>query len=149
MDVEKDYEDLLKLLRKHKVRFCLVGAYALAFHGYPRFTKDIDIFVEPSIANAERIVKALEEFGFRSLKLKATDFSKKGNVIQLGYEPLRVDILTAIDGITFDDLWKHKKSGCYGTTRIFFISRKDLIKNKKASGRKQDMADLEVLLKKK
>lgn len=148
MNTEKDYEDILKLFNKHKVRYCVVGAYALAFHGFPRYTKDLDVFVGASVENAERIVKALKAFGFEALKLKVADFVKKGNVIQLGYEPLRVDIVTAIDGVSFEELWRKKKTGYYGKARTFFAGKNELIKNKKASGRKQDLADLEILLQK-
>lgn len=148
MKVEKDYEDLLGLLNKYKVRYCVVGAYAVAFYGRPRYTKDLDILIEPAAENAKRIVKALKAFGFASLKLKEGDFTKKGNMIQLGYEPVRVDILTSIKGVPFSALWKKKRLGKYGRHRVYFIGKNELIRNKRLSGRKQDMADLEVLLKK-
>ncbi len=149
MKVEKDYEDLLGLLRKYKVRYCIVGAYAVAFYGRPRYTKDMDILVEPTVENARRMVKALNDFGFASLKLKEKDFAKKGNVIQLGYEPVRVDILTSLKGVPFETLWKKKRLGSYGRHRVFFIGKNELMRNKKLSGRKQDLADLEALKKSK
>lgn len=139
---EKDYEELLELFNKHKVRYCIVGAYAVAFHSIPRYTKDMDLFVEASPQNAKKVLQALREFGFSSLKLKEQDFSKAGKTIQLGYEPIRVDILTSIDGCAFSQVWKNRKRGAYGRQKVYFIGKKDLIKNKKASNREQDKADL-------
>jgi len=94
MRLERDYEELLRLFNKHKVKYCIVGAYALAFYILPRYTKDIDIVIEASLENGEKIITALKEFGFAKLNLLATDFSKEKEVIQLGYEPVRIDILT-------------------------------------------------------
>ncbi|MCL5674392.1 MAG: nucleotidyltransferase family protein [Candidatus Omnitrophica bacterium] len=145
MKVEKDYEELLKLLNKHRVRYCIVGAYAVALYGYPRYTKDIDILVEPSLKNAEKILKALKDFGFGSLKLKREDFIKKDNIIQLGYEPVRVDFLTFVPNYNFSQIWKNKKSFLYGKTRVYFIGKKELINSKKISDRKIDRLDLENL----
>lgn len=143
--VEKDYEELLKLFNKNKVKYCIVGAFALAFHAIPRYTKDMDIFIEASEKNAKGILKALNEFGFGVLNLSMSDFSAKGRTIQLGYEPVRIDILTLIDGCTFEEVWKNKKTGRYGKEKIYFIGLDDMIRNKKVSKRKQDKADLEIL----
>lgn len=143
--VEKDYEELLRLFNRHRVRYCIVGAFAVAFYAVPRYTKDMDLFVEPNPVNAQKIVKALEEFGFSEVGLKAADFSQKGKTIQLGFEPVRVDLVTAIDGRQFDDVWKRRKKGTYGRQKVYFISLEDLIQNKRASGRAQDQADLKLL----
>jgi hypothetical protein len=148
MKVEADYEELLKLFNKHKVKYCIVGAFAIGFYGRPRYTKDLDILVEASVENGNNILKALKDFGFGSLKLSADDFSQKKEVIQLGYEPMRIDLLTSIEGCAFANVWKHKKQGRFGRTEVFFIGLNELIKNKKALGRKQDQADLEFLSKK-
>ena len=145
MKVEKDYEDLLRLFNKNKVRYCIIGAYAVAFYARPRYTKDIDILIEPDIENGEKIINALNEFGFKSRELSAKDFSKKGRIIQLGYEPVRVDIITSIPKINFKEIWRNKKISKYGDEKIFFIGRKDLIKIKKISGREQDKVDLKIL----
>ena len=145
MAVEKDYEELLKLFNKHKVRYCIVGAYAVAFYAKPRYTKDIDILVEPESGNARKIINALNEFGFKSLGLKESDLNRPDKIIQLGYEPVRVDIITAIEGCNFKKVWQNKTIGIYGKQKVFFIGIKELIKNKKASGRKQDKVDWEVL----
>ena len=147
MKVEKDYEDLLRLFNKYKVKYCIVGAFAVAFHAKPRYTKDIDIFVFTDIENGQRIVKALSEFGFERMGLKKEDFSEPCKIIQLGYEPVRVDIVTSIDGCSFEEVWRNKKRALYGQERAFFIGLEELIKNKKASKRKQDEVDLDILLK--
>lgn len=145
MKAEKDYEDLLRLFNKHKVKYCIVGAYAVAFYAIPRFTKDLDIFVLADEKNGKRIVNALNEFGFAGIGLKPSDVSKKGGIIQLGYEPVRIDIVTSISGCAFDEVWKNRKIGTYGREKVFFIGIKELISNKKSMRRKQDLADLEFL----
>jgi len=146
MKVEKDYEDLLKLFNRHKVKYCIVGAFAVAFYAKPRFTKDMDILVEVNPENGKRIVNALNEFGFKSLDLKENDFQEEGKIIQLGYEPVRIDIMTSIPGCTFKEVWNNRNTGKYGKEKVYFIGIDELIKNKKASKRKQDRVDLEILL---
>ena len=147
MHTEKDYEDLLRLLNRHKVRYCVVGAFAVAFHSRPRYTKDMDILVEPSRANARRIIRVLTEFGFKNLPLDESELSQKGQIVQLGYEPVRVDIITSIEGCEFDRVWKNRTSAKYGRQRIYFIGLKELLKNKKALNRPQDKIDLDNLSK--
>jgi hypothetical protein len=142
---EKDYEAFLGLLNKHNVRYCVVGAFALAFHARPRYTKDMDIFVEPTIDNTERLLIALDEFGFGSLNLSVEDFSTRGNIIHLGYEPVRIDIMTSIKGLEFDDIWRNRIRGPYGNQTVNFIDRQNLIQFKKLANRAQDKADLELL----
>jgi predicted nucleotidyltransferase len=149
MNVQKDFEDLLRLLNKHKVKYCIAGAYAVAFYGKPRYTKDIDILIEPTIKNGKKIVKALDDFGFKSLGLTPEDFAEERQIIQLGYEPVRIDILTSIQLCPFTKVWKNKKPGIYGKQKAYFIGLEDLIKSKKKSKRKQDQADLETLKKSK
>lgn len=146
MKIEKDYEELLKLFNKNKVKYCIVGAYAVALYAKPRYTKDIDILVEANRENAQKIIKSLNEFGFKNIGLAEKDFIKEGKIIQLGYEPVRVDILTSIEGLSFQEIWKNKKSSRFGKQKVFFIGINELIKNKKKSKRKQDKADLEILL---
>lgn len=146
MKTERDFEELLRLFNKNKVRYCIIGAFAVAFYARPRYTKDLDILVGPDIKNGKKIVAALEEFGFKSLDLSAKDFSQPGKIIQLGYEPVRVDILTSIEGSSFKEIWKSRETGSYGREKVFFIGLNELIKNKKISKRKQDQADLDILL---
>jgi len=146
MRVEKDFEELLELFNKYRVKYCIVGAFAVGFYGYPRYTKDMDILVEPSLTNGEKIAQALCEFGFASLDLNPKDFSRKGAIIQLGYEPVRVDIINSISGTSFKQIWAGKRLGIYGKQKVFFIGLQELIKSKKMAKRKQDLADLELLL---
>jgi hypothetical protein len=144
---EQDFAELLRLFNKHEVHYCVVGAFAVSVYALPRYTKDLDIFVEPSVENGERICRALRDFGFGSLNIKPQDFARKDRFIQLGYEPLRIDLLTSIDGVTFDRVWRHKKALRFGSEKTYFIGLGELIRNKEASGRKQDMVDLEILRK--
>lgn len=145
MKVEKDFEELLGLFNKHQVKYCIVGAFAVAFYARPRYTKDLDILVEPEIKNGKKIIVALSEFGFEGLGLSPEDFTQKGRIIQLGYEPVRVDLLTSIEGCSFKQVWRNKKTGVYGKEKAFFIGKNELIRNKKSLRRKQDIADLELL----
>ena len=146
MNVERDYEELLRLLNENKVQYCVVGAFSVAFYSRPRFSKDIDLLVKPTLENGKKIINALKEFGFGSLKLSAEDFIRKDAIIQLGYEPVRIDLMTSIEGCTFKEVWKTKKRGVYGRQKVFFIGLKELIKNKRVSARLQDKADLKLLL---
>jgi hypothetical protein len=123
----------------------VVGAHAVAFHAKPRFTKDFDLFVEPSEENAARLLRALDDFGFGSLGLGLADFTSPGKVVQLGVAPARIDIATAIDGITFAEAWAGRVAGTYGRQPVWYIGRADLIRNKTAAGRPQDLADLSWL----
>ena len=146
MKVEKDYEELLELFNRHNVRYCIVGSFALAFYARPRYTKDLDILIEPTIENARKVLDALNDFGFGSLPLSENDFIEKGQVIQLGYEPVRIDIITSIEGMDFDEIWDNKSIGQFGKEQVFFIGLNEFIKVKQAANRSQDRADLEVLL---
>ena len=122
-----------------------MGGHALAFHAKPRFTKDIDIFVEPSSKNAKRLMQALDDFGFGDVGLNEEDFSKPGAIVQLGVAPNRIDLITAIDGVTFDEAWQGREKGRFGSQDVYYLGKAELIRNKRASGRKQDLADLEWL----
>ncbi|MCK5059417.1 MAG: hypothetical protein KAT34_22395 [Candidatus Aminicenantes bacterium] len=145
MRVEKDFKEFIELLNKNKVKYLIVGGYAFAFYAEPRFTKDIDFFVEISETNAENIAKTLVDFGFESTAVKKDYFQIPGKIIQLGYSPMRIDIITSITGVALKDAWKNKKKGKYGDASCYFISKEDLKKNKKAAGRSKDIADLELL----
>ncbi len=145
METEKDYEEFLELLNKHDVQYCIVDAFALAFHAEPRYTKDIDIWVQASTENAEKLLLASDEFGFSSLNLNAEAFSTGGNIVQLGYEPVSIDIITSIQGLDFNEIWQNRVQGSYGRQIVNFIDRENLIKSKKISNRPQDKADLSRL----
>ena len=145
MEIHNDFKELLELFNKHKVEYLVVGGYALAFHGAPRFTGDIDLFVRPFHENAKRILAALNEFGFGSLDLSEDDFTTPGRVIQLGVPPIRIDIITRVSGVSWEKANLDKVPGQYDQTQVFFIGRDDFITNKKATGRKKDAADIEAL----
>jgi len=145
MKTEKDYEEFLALLNKYNVKYCIIGAFALAFYVEPRYTKDIDILIEASTENAKNILRALQEFGFGSLKLTTVDFSTPGKIIQLGYEPVRIDIITSIEGLDFADIWEKRVRGTYGEQTVNFIDRTNLIRSKQISNRIQDLHDLNRL----
>jgi hypothetical protein len=149
MRVENDYEDLLRLFNKHSVKYCIVGAYAVAFYGRPRYTKDMDIFVLPDDRNAAKVIRALHDFGFKSLDIKIEDLNRTNKIIQLGYEPVRIDLITSLVGCTPDTIWKNRIVGIYGKEKVYFIGRRELLRNKKAAGRPQDLIDLKLLKTKK
>ena len=145
MEIQPDFRDLLELFNSHRVKYLIVGGYALAFHGAPRYTGDIDIFVESNSENAERIFSALEDFGFGSVGLTPADFNKPGQIIQLGVPPVRVDIVTSITAVSWKEAESNRVKGNYGDIEVHYIGRDQLITNKKAVGRKKDLADLEAL----
>jgi len=145
MDVQQDFKELLASFNALHVKYLIVGGYALAFHGAPRMTGDIDIFVEPSDDNAFKVLAALKKFGFGNIGLKVEDFKQLGNVIQLGRPPVRIDILTSLTGVPWKKAYASKKKGKYGALPVFFINRELLLKNKRSVGRKKDQADLEAL----
>ena len=143
MRFEKDFRDFVCLLNKHKVEYLIVGAYALGYHGVPRATLDLDVYVRPTPKNAAKIAQALEEFGFVGVDQR--DLSKPGKVIMMGRPPMRIDLLTRISGVTWETAWVNKQSGRYGEQLVFIIGKNELLANKMASGRTKDLADLEAL----
>lgn len=145
MKVEKDFRDFIALLNRHDVQYLIIGAFAYSFYVEPRYTKDIDILIKQSKENAEKILTALKDFGFVDIDLTEKDFLESGQIIQLGVAPVRIDILTSIKGMDFQKFWENRVVGRYGDIDVFFISKQDLIRCKRASGRKQDLADIEKL----
>jgi len=145
MEVQPDFRDLLALFNEHKVDYLIVGAYALAFHGAPRYTGDIDILVKPDASNAQRILAALDEFGFASVGLAAEDFESPDKVVQLGVPPVRVDIITSMTGVSWGEAFSGKAEGKYGDVSVHYIGREQFVANKRALGRRKDLADLEAL----
>jgi len=145
MEIRTDFKELLELFNRHRVEYLVVGGYALAFHGAPRVTGDIDLFVRPTSENAERILAALDEFGFASLNLSKDDFTTPGMVVQLGVPPVRIDIITRVSGVSWEKADAGKVAGNYADTPVFFIGREDFISNKRATGRVKDAADIEAL----
>ena len=145
MEVQPDFRDLLALFNAHRVEFIIVGGYALAFHGSPRFTGDLDIFVQPDSTNARRILSALDDFGFGSIGLSASDFETPDNVVQLGVPPVRIDLITSLTGVSWEEAFSGRVRGKYGDVSVYYLGREHFIANKKAIGRKKDLADLDAL----
>ena len=143
--LNQDFNDLLSEFNGQHVEYLVVGAHALAAHGHIRATKDLDIWVRPDPANAPRVVRALRAFGAPLQDLSESDLSEPGIVFQIGVDPLRIDILTQIDGVGFDEAWQGRMAASYGGISVFVLSRAHLIRNKRASGRTQDLADIEWL----
>lgn len=143
--LNQDFKEFIALLNLHHVRYLVVGGYAVAVHGHPRYTKDLDIWIWVAEQNAHNLVNALSEFGFSSLELSADDFLERGYVIQLGQPPNRIDILTQVDGLEFESCYPAKVILEIDGVTVDFIDLENLKKNKQASGRLQDLADLENL----
>lgn len=141
----QDFKEFIELLIKNKAEYLIVGGYAVGIHGHPRYTGDLDIWLNPTPANADLILKSVNEFGFSSFNLSQADFTKPGNVIQLGYPPLRIDLLTEIDGVTFEECFKNRKEVVIEELKVNFIGYNDLLKNKKESGRPGDIDDIDNL----
>lgn len=145
MVLNPDFREFVQLLNNHDVKYLVVGGYAVAFHGHPRYTKDLDVWVQGNRVNAEKLIKALDDFGFASLNFAVEDFLEPGQVIQLGYPPNRIDILSDLKGVKFDSCYATKVEIEIEGTMVNFIDIENLKANKKASGRHQDLADLENL----
>jgi hypothetical protein len=145
MEVQQDFKDVLASFNAHKVDYAIVGAYALAHHGAPRHTGDMDILVRPDPENARRMLRALDELGFGSLGLKAEDFSEPDKVVQLGVAPVRIDIITSLTGVSWEEIAAGRVAGTYGDVEVYYIGKEQFILNKRALGRKKDLADLEAI----
>jgi hypothetical protein len=145
LKVQQDFKELLESLNARKVDYLIIGAYALAFHGAPRYTGDMDILVKPDGDNAQKILKALDDFGFGDLDLSSDDLTLPGREIQLGVSPVRIDIMTSLIGLTWEQAAANKVKGDYGDVPVYFIGKEDFIANKKAMGGHRDLADIEAL----
>ena len=145
MESYPDFIRLFELFNEHDVEYMIVGGYALAFYGAPRYTGDIDVLVRPERRNARHILAALDEFGFGSVGLESADFENPNQVIQLGRPPVRVDLITSISGLTWEEAVSGIVNGRYGNVPVRFIGLEQFIANKRACARKKDLADLEAL----
>jgi hypothetical protein len=143
--LSSDLREFIHLLNTKSVKYVIVGAWALAFHGRPRYTGDIDIFVAREQDNASRLTEVIEAFGFGGSGIKRDDFLQVDHVIQLGRAPNRIDILTGISGVAFDEAWESRIQGKISDAAAFVISRDLLIKNKRAANRDKDQADIKLL----
>ncbi len=144
-EAPRDFVELFRCLNAHKVQYVIVGGYAVAFYGFPRFTGDLDLFLNPSKENADHVLEALEAFGFGGLGLSAEDFSDKDHIVSLGYPPERVDLVCDIEGLDWPEVWNRRFAGSFGGVETFFISKSDLLKYKRLSDRAQDHVDADML----
>ncbi len=149
INLEKDILEFLDLCNKHKIKYLVIGGYAVSIHGYPRSTKDIDVCIEMSDINASKMIEVLKDFGFESLNLKKEDFLNKNFITQLGFPPLRIDILNDLDGVSFEEAWNNKKVVKIEQVPVNFIGYYELIIVKEKAGRPQDLADVNKLKKRK
>jgi predicted nucleotidyltransferase len=143
--LNQDFKEFIQSLNDNHVRYLVIGGYAVALHGYPRYTKDIDIWIETTPGNAANMVKALEQFGFGSLGLQAADFVTPDQIIQLGYPPNRIDLVTTPPGVDFESCYESRIKVEMDNVTVSFIDLENLKKSKRAAGRQQDLADLENL----
>jgi hypothetical protein len=145
--VNRDFRDLLAAFAAHDVQFLVVGAYAVTFHARPRFTRDLDVWVEPSSTNAPRVMSALTAFGapLAAHGVSVADFLRPGVVYQMGLPPNRIDILTAVDGLDFGACWPRRVTSTYGDAPVHYLAKADLITNKRTVGRPQDLEDVRAL----
>lgn len=145
MDLAPDFNEFCALLTGHAVEFVIVGAHALAFHGAPRFTGDLDILVRPTEENGRRVLQAIADFGFPTSALTAADIAGGQKVIEMGVAPVQIHVMSQIDGVTWDDVWTSRQLGPLGSQTLFFIGRDAFLRNKRAAGRPKDLADVEAL----
>ncbi len=145
MDLAPDFSEFCALLSAHRVEFVIVGAHALAFHGAPRYTGDLDILVRPTVDNGQRLLAAIVDFGFPASALTAEGVVNPRTVIEMGVPPVQLHVMSAVDGVTWDEVWADKEPGTLGPNSVFFIGLTQFLKNKRAAARPQDLADVAAL----
>ena len=145
MKLQQDLREFIELLNSLGVDCIVIGGHAVAYHGHPRFTGDIDFLVRPTRENADRLLETLRAFGFSELALSADDFTRPGAVIQLGRPPNRIDLLTSISGVEFEEAWNSRLGGELDGLPVSFLGLEALLKNKQASGRDKDLGDIKKL----
>ena len=148
MVLNADFREFIKSLNENEVKYLVVGGYAVAHYGYPRYTKDLDFWVWAEKGNSERIIQSIKDFGFESLQLVPQDFLNPDNIIQLGYPPNRIDLITYLSGVDFNSCFDKRQMVNIDGLNVNFISIEDLLENKKKTGRHQDLADIEKLKRK-
>lgn len=142
-----DFKEFVQLLVENQVEYLVVGGYAVSIHGYPRYTGDLDIWINPTPENAKKVLVSLNEFGFSSYNLMEKDFTREYGIVQLGYPPIRIDIINTVDGVNFGECFQRKSVINIDGMHVNFISLEDLIKNKKTTARPRDIDDIENLTK--
>jgi len=145
MDLAPDFDEFIGSLIAQRAEFLVVGAYALAFHGAPRFTGDIDVFVRPTLENAERVLAAVRAFGFPTSELDPQAIIDPRRILQMGVEPVQIHVMSAISGVTWDEAWLSRAPGRCGSHEVAFLGRESFLRNKRASARPRDLADIDAL----
>lgn len=146
MEIYPEFQEFFRSLNTHRVEYVIVGAYALAYHGVPRATQDLDILIAANPDNADRVLAALDAFGFGDLGIEKSELSEPKIFFRLGREPRQIDILTYVLGVDWDGIWQRRQDGDYGDQPVSIISPEDFIKAKLAAGRPQDIADAKRLM---
>jgi hypothetical protein len=145
MNHYRDFGDLCALLNANKVDFLIVGGYAVAFHGAPRFTGDLDILIHPTLEQVRRTLRSLADFGFPAERISPQDVLQERTILELGRRPVQVHVMVSISGLDWGSAWDSRQPGSYGEIPVFFIGRDALVANKRAAGRAKDLADVEAL----
>ena len=145
MDLAPDFDEFCALLSAHHVEFVVIGAHALAFHGAPRFTGDLDLIVRPTEENGRRLLAAIAAFGFPTIPLTPNDIVVGKKVIEMGVAPVQIHVMSQIDGVSWAEVWDSRESGPLGSREVPFIGRDAFLRNKRAAGRPKDLADIEAL----
>ena len=145
MELAPDFDEFIESLIAHGVEFLVVGAYALAFHGAPRFTGDLDILVRPALDNAARLLTALEAFGFPITELSPDAITDRRRLLQMGVPPVQIHVMSAISGVEWDEAWSDRVEGLLGSHSVQFLGRETFLRNKRAAGRPKDLADIDAL----
>lgn len=145
MNLAPDFDEFCASLSAREVEFVIVGAHALAFHGAPRFTGDLDILVRPTEENGDRLLAAIADFGFPTALLSAADIVQGRKVIEMGVVPVQIHVMSAIDGVTWDEVWRSRATGPFGGRTVAFIGREAFLRNKRSAGRPKDLADIDAL----
>ena len=145
MDLAPDFDEFIGSLIAHGVEFVIVGAYALAFHGAPRFTGDLDVLVRPTIENASRLLAAVRAFGFPVTELQPDHIVSAERILQMGVEPVQIHVMSAISGVSWDEAWRSRDIGTCGSHQVGFLGRETFLRNKRAAARPKDLADIDAL----
>ena len=145
MDLAPDFDECIASLTAHGVEFVIVGAYALAFHGAPRFTGDLDILIRPTTDNAARLLTALDAFGFPVSSLTPEAVADRRRMLEMGVPPVQIHVMSTISGVEWDEVWADRVEGPFGRHSVAFLGRETFLRNKRAAGRPKDLADIDAL----
>jgi len=145
LNLAPDFNEFCGLLNAHHVEFVIVGSHALALHGAPRFTGDLDILIRPTEANARRLLMTIAEFGFPEVPLTPAQIISPGKIIEMGVPPVQIHVMSQVDGVSWDEVWSGRETAPFGSNAVAFIGRDEYLRNKRAAGRPKDLADIEAL----